>query len=160
MSKSDHLPGVLEGRQALHFRGIPLHPPTMAHIAIEDLSGTTTPVTSNPYDGLITATKGDPAQLQARYQLHRTTRNDQQKEKILGPDFDGWILDEHLVKLDGFQKDPSYVDPRHCLVFWARPPQKVRKLVQIIQQKLKDAAPGKKNTDGLRCDLTRHKISG
>jgi vesicle-fusing ATPase len=132
----------------------------MAKVAIEDLSGTTTPVTSNPYDGLISATKGDPAKLQTRYALHRTTRNEQQKANILGPDFDGWILDEHLVKLDGFQKDPSYVDPRHCLVFWARPPQKVRKLVQVIQQKLKDAAPGEDAVDIVRCGLTHHKISG
>lgn len=132
----------------------------MAQIAIEDLSGTNTPVTSNPYDGLITATKGDPVQLQTHYQTHRTTRNDQQKSKILDQDFDGWILDEHLVKLDGVQKDPSYVDPRHCLVFWARPPKRVRKLVEIIQQKLKDAAPGKDNADRGRSDLTCHKISG
>jgi vesicle-fusing ATPase len=127
----------------------------MAKVAIEDLSGTTTPVTSNPYDGLITATKGDPAELQARYQLHRTARNAQQKANILGSEFDGWILDEHLVKLDGVLKDPNYVDPRHCLVFWARPPQKVRKLVQVIQQKLRDAAPGKRVADHVRCDLTR-----
>ena len=132
----------------------------MAKVAIEDLSGTTTPVTSNPYDGLITATKGDPAKLQARYQLHRITRNDQQKAKILSADFNGWILDEHLVKLDGIRKDPSYVDPRHCLVFWARPPKRVRMLVEIIQQKLKDAAPGEDIADSLRCELTRHKISG
>ena len=132
----------------------------MAKIAIEDLSGTTTPVTSNPYDGLITATNGDPAKLQARYQLHRITRNDQQKAKILSADFNGWILDEHLVKLDGIRKDPSYVDPRHCLVFWARPPKRVRMLVEIIQQKLKDAAPGEDIADSLRCELTRHKISG
>ena len=132
----------------------------MAKVAIEDLSGTTTPVTSNPYDGLITATNRDPAKLQARYQLHRITRNDQQKAKILSPDFDGWILDEHLIKLDGVQKDPSYVDPRHCLVFWARPPKRVRMLVKIIQQKLKDAAPGEDIADSLRCELIRDKISG
>ncbi|HEU0049945.1 MAG TPA: hypothetical protein VFQ43_20315 [Nitrososphaera sp.] len=32
----------------------------MAKVAIEDLSGTTTPVTSNPYDGLISACHDDP----------------------------------------------------------------------------------------------------
>jgi hypothetical protein len=32
----------------------------MAKVAIEDLSGTTTPVTSNPYDGLIIACHDDP----------------------------------------------------------------------------------------------------
>jgi hypothetical protein len=74
--------------------------------------------------------------------LHRVTRNEQQKAKILSQDFNGWILDEHLVKLDGLQRDPSYVDPRYCLVFWARPPGKLRKLVEVIQAKLTDAAPG------------------
>ncbi len=32
----------------------------MAKIAIEDLSGASTPVTANPYDGLINAVDGDP----------------------------------------------------------------------------------------------------
>lgn len=50
-----------------------------------------------------------------------------------------------MVKLDGPQKDSDFVDPRHCLVFWARPPQRVKNLVEIIQQKLKDAAPGSAN---------------
>lgn len=31
----------------------------MAKVAIEDLSGAQTPVTSNPYDGLINAVEGD-----------------------------------------------------------------------------------------------------
>jgi hypothetical protein len=69
------------------------------------------------------------------------TRNNQQKEKILSDDFSGWVLDEHLVKLDGPQRDETYKDPRYCLVFWARPPQKIKNLIGIIQQKLKDAAP-------------------
>ena len=79
--------------------------------------------------------------LQERYQLHRVTRNGQQQAKILADDFSGWILDEHLIKLDGPQKDGTYKDPRYCLVFWARPPQKIKNLITIIQQKLKDAAP-------------------
>ena len=32
----------------------------MAKVAIEDLSGASTPVTANPYDGLINAVEGDP----------------------------------------------------------------------------------------------------
>ena len=32
----------------------------MAKVAIEDLSGTSTPVTNNPYDGIIQATDNDP----------------------------------------------------------------------------------------------------
>ncbi|EXJ56486.1 hypothetical protein A1O7_06830 [Cladophialophora yegresii CBS 114405] len=113
----------------------------MAKVAFEDLSGTSTPATPNPYDGLIIACNGDPRLIQERYATHRLTRNAQQKEKILGDDFRGWVLDEHLVKLDGPQKDASYIDPRHCLVFWGRPPHKVKTLIDVIQSKLKDAAP-------------------
>ncbi|KIX01304.1 uncharacterized protein Z518_09029 [Rhinocladiella mackenziei CBS 650.93] len=113
----------------------------MAKVGYEDLSGTSTPVTSNPYDSLIAACRGDPKLIQERYILHRVTRNGQQREKILREDFEGWTLDEHLVKLDGPQKDASYIDPRHCLVFWGRPPQKLKTLVDVIQSKLKDAAP-------------------
>ncbi|RMZ85273.1 hypothetical protein DV738_g175, partial [Chaetothyriales sp. CBS 135597] len=113
----------------------------MAKVAIEDLSGVSTPVTSNPYDGLIQATDNDPKKMQERYQLHRVTRNLRQKADILADNFSGWVLDEHLTRLDGPQRDTNYRDPRNCLVFWARPPQKVKNLVQIIQQKLKDAAP-------------------
>jgi vesicle-fusing ATPase len=61
---------------------------------------------------------------------------------MLADDFGGWILDEHLVKLDGAQREDEYVDPRNCLVFWGRPSGKVKNMIHIIQQKLKDAAPG------------------
>ena len=81
--------------------------------------------------------------MQERYQLHRATRNSRQKETILAEDFNGWILDDVLVKLDGPRKDPKFVDARNCLVFWARPPQKVKNLIDVVQQKLRDAAPGK-----------------
>ncbi|KIW77463.1 hypothetical protein Z517_09909 [Fonsecaea pedrosoi CBS 271.37] len=113
----------------------------MAKVNFEDLSGSSTPVTANPFDGLINACHGEPKLIQERYATHRTTRNAQQREKILSDDFKGWILDEHLVKLDGPRKDLSYIDPRHCLVFWGRPPQRVKTLVDVIQSKLKDAAP-------------------
>lgn len=46
------------------------------------------------------------------------------------------------MKLDGHQSDPNFRDPRHCLVFWARPTQMIKKLVEVVQQKLKDAVPG------------------
>lgn len=84
----------------------------------------------------------DQRGLQERYHLHRVIRNEQQKAKILDQTFKGWILDEHLVKLDGPQRDPEYADPRNCLVFWARPPSRLRQLIEIIQAKLTDAAPG------------------
>ena len=80
--------------------------------------------------------------IQDRYQLHRSNRNEQQKRKILADDFGGWVLDEHLVKLDGPQKEDGYVDPRKCLVFWARPPRKVKQLIETVQQKLRHMAPG------------------
>ncbi|KAK5940879.1 hypothetical protein PMZ80_007296 [Knufia obscura] len=113
----------------------------MAKIAYEDFSGTSTPVTANPYDGIIEACNNDPKLIQARYDLHRKTRNQQQKDKILFPDFPGWILDEVLTKLDGPQRDPNFIDPRNCLVFWARPTQKIKSLIEIIQQKLKHVVP-------------------
>ncbi|EXJ77883.1 hypothetical protein A1O3_09042 [Capronia epimyces CBS 606.96] len=113
----------------------------MAQVGFEDLSGTSVPQTANPYDGLIDACHGDPKLIQERYSAHRETRNAQQREKILSADFKGWILDEYLVKLDGPQKDESFTDPRHCLVFWGRPPQKVKNLIKVIQSKLLDAAP-------------------
>ena len=37
---------------------------------------------------------------------------------------------------------PGYVDPRHCLVFWARPPRHLRLLVDLVQKKLRDVNPG------------------
>ncbi|KIW20915.1 hypothetical protein PV08_01494 [Exophiala spinifera] len=113
----------------------------MAKVDFQDLSGASTPTTSNPFDGLIIACHDDPKSIQERYSAHRVLRNDQQRQKILGSDFKGWTLDEYLVKLDGPQKDDSFADPRHCLVFWGRPPQKVKNLIHIVQSKLQDAAP-------------------
>jgi len=82
-------------------------------------------------------------QIQERYEVHRTTRNQQQKEKILSPHFEGWVLDDVLTKLDGPRRDPHFVDPRNCLVFWARPPRKIRNLIEPIQQRLMNVAPGR-----------------
>jgi hypothetical protein len=39
----------------------------MANVAFEDLSGASTPVTSNPYDGLITASGDDPVGIANSY---------------------------------------------------------------------------------------------
>ena len=80
-------------------------------------------------------------------------RNAQQKEKILGADFPGWTLDEHLVRLDGPQCDPSYTDPRHCLVFWARPAAKLRNLIGVIQEKLTGPAPGEHGLTAIESSL-------
>ena len=82
-------------------------------------------------------------ELQARYDKHRTTRNIQQKQKILDPNFNGVVLDQILRQIEDPTIEPGYCDPRHCLVFWARPPQKVKNLIDSIQQKLRAVAPRK-----------------
>ncbi|KAM3075203.1 hypothetical protein ACMFMG_007347 [Clarireedia jacksonii] len=107
----------------------------------EDLSGVDTAAYDNPYDALIEACNNDPAGIQSRYATHREARNEQQKAKILASDFQELIIDPVLQKLEDPTIEPGYVDPRNCLVFWARPPAHIRSLVGKIQQKLQDFAP-------------------
>ena len=83
------------------------------------------------------------AEIQARYSTHRNTRNAQQKIKLLSPSFSGLILDPILQRLTDQTIEPGFVDPRHCLVFWARPPQHIRSLVDTLQQQLLTLAPSK-----------------
>ncbi|OOQ86214.1 60S ribosomal protein L42 [Penicillium brasilianum] len=103
----------------------------------------TTPSISpdNPFQVLIAESNDDPAQLQSRYETHRTNRNAQQKAKILDKDFPGWSIDEILRRLDGPAREEGYIDPRNCLVIWARPPPHIRDLIAFVQSELKDAAP-------------------
>lgn len=68
-------------------------------------------------------------------------RNEQQKEKLLSLDFTGFIIDPVLEKLLDEEAYPEYKDPRNCLVFWARPPQRIRDLVDEIQKELLTIAP-------------------
>ncbi|KAL2073767.1 hypothetical protein VTL71DRAFT_11093 [Oculimacula yallundae] len=107
----------------------------------EDLSGVDISAFANPYDALLEACNNDAAQLQTRYATHRSTRNGQQKEKLLSPDFSGLILDPILQRLADPSIEPGFVDPRNCLVFWARPPSHIRSLVDQVQQKLLSLAP-------------------
>ncbi|KAG8623589.1 hypothetical protein KVT40_008565 [Elsinoe batatas] len=109
-----------------------------ASYTFEDLSGTRASSSGNPYDGLIEACNDDPKQIQARYETHRNTREGQQKAKLLSPEFDAVIVDETLLKLE---TQPGFEDPRHCLVFWARPPKAVRSLIAEVQRRLKEVAP-------------------
>ncbi|KKK21136.1 hypothetical protein P175DRAFT_0473069 [Aspergillus ochraceoroseus IBT 24754] len=95
----------------------------------------------NPFQPLISQTNSDPAQLQSRYENHRATRNAQQAANILAADFDGWSLDEILIRLEGPGKEEGFVDPRNCLVIWARPPSHVRELIGFVQSELKSVAP-------------------
>ena len=79
--------------------------------------------------------------IQSRYQIHRQTRNDRQRTSILSNSFSGFLLDPILLKLDSPALYPGYIDPRNCLVFWARPPGHIRDLVGLLQQQLLTIAP-------------------
>ncbi|KAF1985776.1 hypothetical protein K402DRAFT_413071 [Aulographum hederae CBS 113979] len=107
----------------------------------EDHSGVSTAAFNNPYDALIEVSNNDTKELQARYDTHRTTRNGQQKGKLLDANFQGVNIDQILLRLHDKTVQPGFVDPRFCLVFWARPPQKVKALIGKVQQKLLTAAP-------------------
>ncbi|KAL2830827.1 RNA ligase/cyclic nucleotide phosphodiesterase, partial [Aspergillus cavernicola] len=95
----------------------------------------------NPLQSLIVEATNDPAQLQLSYENHRVTRNNQQRAKILAESFSGWSLDEVLMRLEDTRKDNGFVDPRNCLVIWARPSAQVRGLISFVQTELKRVAP-------------------
>ncbi|KAJ5640423.1 RNA ligase/cyclic nucleotide phosphodiesterase [Penicillium herquei] len=95
----------------------------------------------NPFQVLIQETNNDPAQLQARYESHRVNRNKQQSTTILSESFPGWSLDEILKRLDGHEREDGFVDPRNCLVIWAKPPPHIRDMIAFVQNELKDVAP-------------------
>ncbi|KAJ5498997.1 RNA ligase/cyclic nucleotide phosphodiesterase [Penicillium expansum] len=95
----------------------------------------------NPFQSLIAEANNDSATLQSRYENHRVARNSQQSAKILAESFPGWSLDEILKRLDGPGKEDGFVDPRNCLVIWARPSPQVRDLICFIQNELKSISP-------------------
>ena len=80
------------------------------------------------------------AQIQSRYGTHRTNRNYQQRAKLLSPEFPGVTIDEILTKLEDPSIEPGFQDWRNCLVFWARPPAKLRSLIAEVQSRLLDVA--------------------
>ncbi|OOF90343.1 hypothetical protein ASPCADRAFT_212055 [Aspergillus carbonarius ITEM 5010] len=99
----------------------------------------------NPLDQLIIECHDDPKQIQTRYETHRSNRNGQFKDKLLSPDFKGWQIDEILRKLhahaDADGETRPFVDPRHNLTLYARPPKHIRNLVAEVQQDICDVAP-------------------
>ncbi|KAI5204652.1 hypothetical protein E4T42_01040 [Aureobasidium subglaciale] len=107
----------------------------------EDLSGPTPTVSDNPYDGLIEACHDNAAEIQARYETHRSNRGAQQKEKLSSPDFTGVTVDTILARLEDQTIEPGFADPRNCLVFWARPPPHVKSVIAEVQKRLKAVAP-------------------
>lgn len=96
----------------------------------------------NPYEDLIKLGGGQPAGIQSIYSRHRTTRNAQQREKFLAPDYKGLAIDQVLLRLENPEIEPGFRDSRNCLVFWARPPEHVIQLASYLQRWLKKAAPG------------------
>ncbi|MCJ1382602.1 transport between ER and Golgi ATPase protein [Xylographa soralifera] len=118
----------------------PAHVSSKVDSSFVDLSGVSV-ITDNPYDALIEASHNNPAEIQKRYQAHRIARNEQQRAKLLAPDFSEVSIDPILYQLENRDMFPAFRDPRYCLVFWARPPQSIRDLVQTIQQRLRDTVP-------------------
>ncbi|KAH7026003.1 60S ribosomal protein L44 [Microdochium trichocladiopsis] len=108
---------------------------------LEDLSGVVIKPGENPYNALIDACHSNPAEIQALYSAHRVRRNAQQKEKFLAADYKELIIDQHLLRLEDQSIEPGYVDPRHCMVFWGRPPWHIIELAAEVQRRLKVAAP-------------------
>ncbi|KAG5916407.1 hypothetical protein E4U61_003649 [Claviceps capensis] len=109
---------------------------------LQDLSGLILQPGENPYTALINACQDDPEAIQILYSVHRTRRNAQQKAKFLASDFQGLSIDQTLLKLERPLSYPGFRDERHCLVFWARPPNHIIRLACRLQDILQDTAPG------------------
>ncbi|KAG6009061.1 hypothetical protein E4U21_003393 [Claviceps maximensis] len=109
---------------------------------LHDLSGLALQPGENPYAALIDACHDDPQEIQLLYSVHRTTRNAQQKERFLASDFKGLSVDQTILKLERPHLEPGFRDERHCLVFWARPPEHIVLLAVRLQEMLRKAAPG------------------
>ncbi|KAJ6260515.1 hypothetical protein Dda_4741 [Drechslerella dactyloides] len=117
-----------------------------------DLSGTATPVRrgstasktedlpvfDNPYNVMIHNCSHNPAKIQEAYNTHRTTRNALSRHKLLT---DPTPIKLDYILLKSHVLNDGTVDHRNCLVFWARPPRRVRNFIATVQQKLKAVAP-------------------
>ncbi|KAF3197136.1 transport between ER and Golgi ATPase protein [Orbilia oligospora] len=118
-----------------------------------DLSGTATPVRrgstagkadeeaptfDNPYNVMIHNCSHNPSKIQEAYNTHRTTRNSLSRHKLL-TDPTPIKLDYILLKSHVLQD--GTIDHRNCLVFWARPPLRVRNFIATVQDKLRAVAP-------------------
>ncbi|KAJ5170729.1 Ribosomal protein L44e [Penicillium coprophilum] len=91
----------------------------------------------NQFQQLITRCENDPTQLQIAYETHRSNRNASFRDEICQPGFCKWKEDEILSQvLEAKMGSTDFVDSRHNLAFWARPPQHIRDLVYKIQQEI------------------------
>ncbi|KAL2838492.1 RNA ligase/cyclic nucleotide phosphodiesterase [Aspergillus pseudodeflectus] len=113
---------------------------------------------TNPFSQLIIDCDNDSNKIQARYNAHRSNRNALFREKLLAKDFSGWQVDEILRNLilaqetaktnahstpneNGNGIQAPFVDHRHNLNFYVRPPKHIREIVTEIQAELRDVAP-------------------
>ncbi|EIN06647.1 hypothetical protein PUNSTDRAFT_71911 [Punctularia strigosozonata HHB-11173 SS5] len=94
----------------------------------------------NPFSAVVEAAHDDPAEIQKVYTAHRTQRFAKQRSLFLSEAFKPEV-DTILQRTLDPSIEPGYVDPRHSIVLWARPPAPVRALVAEIQRKLLVAAP-------------------
>ncbi|KAJ5143180.1 Ribosomal protein L44e [Penicillium bovifimosum] len=91
--------------------------------------------TGNQFQELIASSENDPKRLQLAYEIHRTNRNSFFGNQICQRGFHEWKEDTILSKVLEAEKGlTDFVDPRHNLAFWARPPQHIRELVHKIQK--------------------------
>ncbi|KAL2808808.1 RNA ligase/cyclic nucleotide phosphodiesterase [Aspergillus granulosus] len=105
----------------------------------------------NPFSQLILDCDNNPNEIQCRYETHRSNRKALFKGKLLSTDFDGWQIDEILRKLILAQEvaattpngngEAPFVDHRHNLNFYARPPEHIREIVAEIQRELRVIMP-------------------
>ncbi|RPA78054.1 hypothetical protein BJ508DRAFT_416690 [Ascobolus immersus RN42] len=99
----------------------------------------------NPYDAMLYLSNEDPAVISKAYQTHRTLRNAKFTKMLRSPEFDGVNIDPILVRVEQAKREgravDDAVDPRHCLVFWARPPERIRQFVKTVQERLRNIAP-------------------
>ncbi|KAG6041706.1 hypothetical protein E4U41_002789 [Claviceps citrina] len=109
---------------------------------LEDLSGLVLQPGENPYAAFIEACHDDAKEMQLLYAAHRTKRNAQQRDKFLARDFEGLAIDQTILRLERPHLEPGFRDERHCLVFWARPPDHVVGLAARVQEMMREAAPG------------------
>ncbi|KAL2848805.1 RNA ligase/cyclic nucleotide phosphodiesterase [Aspergillus pseudoustus] len=112
---------------------------------------------ANPFSQLIIDSDNNPSEIQSRYEAHRSNRNALFRGKLLDKDFSGWQIDEILRKLTLAQEaavtaangngdslevwTAPFIDHRHNLNFYARPPKHIREIIAEIQTELMDIAP-------------------
>ncbi|KAF8446631.1 RNA ligase/cyclic nucleotide phosphodiesterase [Terfezia claveryi] len=99
----------------------------------------------NPYDVLIQACDNNPIHIATAYSRHRTARNALSRTTIVSPDFPGPTIDPLLTRLIAHSPsltqlvEDDALDPRHGLVFWARPNEGANRLIGEVQRRLLEA---------------------